>query len=165
MGTASPVRRPRERSPPDCMAGRSAGTHRGTRQQSDSIALLPIQLNQTAGGETSQHGDDAVFDAVFGAIGVRSRTCVEFGAYDLKTYSNIYPPWTVGWRALLIEGDPVRHAKVCADYRAHPQHTDTRVEIENRFVAESGPDSLPHILEEHGFPTDMELVSIDVDGL
>jgi hypothetical protein len=96
----------------------------------DSIELLSIQLSQTAGGETSQHGENGVIDAVFGAIGVRSRTCVEFGAYDLEAYSNIYPLWTAGWRALLIEGDLVRHAKLCADYRAHPQHADTRVEIE-----------------------------------
>ena len=130
----------------------------------DSIELLSIQLSQMAGGETSQHGENGVIDAVFGAIGVRSRTCVEFGAYDLEAYSNIYPLWTAGWRALLIEGDLVRHAKLCADYRAHPQHADTRVEIENRFVAESGPDSLDHILEEHGFPTDVDLVSIDIDG-
>ena len=38
------------------------------------------------------------------------------------------------------------------------------MEIKNRFVAESGPDSLDHILEEHGFPTDLDLVSIDIDG-
>lgn len=147
------------------VAGRSGGSRRRTRKQSDSIEFLPIQLSQMVCGESSQHGENGVIDAVFGAIGIRSRTCVEFGAFDLKAYSNVYPLWTAGWRALLIEGDPERHAKLCADYRAHPQHADTHVEIEKRFVAASGPDSLDRILEERGFPTDVDLVCIDVDGL
>jgi hypothetical protein len=126
---------------------------------------LVIQLSQTVGGAHSQHGENGVIEAVFEAIGVSSRTCVEFGAYHLEKGSNVYPLWTDGWRALLIEGDLEQYAKICADYRAHPRHADGRVEIDNRFVTPTGPDSLDRILEEHGFPVDVDLVSIDVDGL
>jgi hypothetical protein len=125
---------------------------------------MPIRLSQTTFGDCSQHGEHGVIDAVFRQIGVQTRTCVEFGAYDLKRFSNVYPLWTSGWRALLIEGDARRYAKLRSDYAAHPQHGERRVHIVNRFVSETGPDSLECILTEHGFPTDVDLLSIDVDG-
>lgn len=125
---------------------------------------MAIGLNEKRSGEDSQHGESGVIDAVFEAIGIESHTCVEFGAYDLKTYSNVYHLWTNGWRALLIEGDPERCTKIRSDYRSHPQYEEQRVEIANRFVSEDGADSLDNILEEYDFPTDVDLVSIDVDG-
>ncbi len=125
---------------------------------------MPILLSQTASGDDSQHGENGVIDAVFGQIGVKSRTCVEFGAYDLKRLSNVYPLWTSGWKALLIEGDRRRYAKLRFDYAAHPQHGQGRVDVAKRFVAETGADSLDCILTEHGFPIDVDLVSVDVDG-
>jgi hypothetical protein len=116
-------------------------------------------------GESSQHGEHAVIDAVFREIGVKSRTCVEFGAYDLSRLSNVYPLWTSGWKTLLIEGDPELFAKLEADYMAHPLRAEANMQLANRFVGSDGPDSLDRILEEYGFPTDPDLVSIDVDGL
>lgn len=125
---------------------------------------MAIRLSETAVVGCSQNGEQGVIDAVFREIGVKSRTCVEFGAYDLKKASNVYPLWTDGWRALLIEGDKRRYEKLRSDYAAHPQHEDQRVQIANRFVSENGADSLDRILAEHDFPTDVDLVSIDVDG-
>ena len=130
-----------------------------------TFSAVGIRLDQAVAGDGSQHGEHGVIEAVFSAIGVRSRTCVEFGAYDLRALSNVYPLWTSGWRALLIEGDAGRYAKLLADYRAHPQHAEGRVELDHRFVAERGPDSLDSILAEHGFPDEPDLVCIDVDGL
>lgn len=106
-----------------------------------------------------------MIEAVFAEIGVSSRTCVEFGANDLVGFSNVYPLWSSGWQTLLIEGDPGLFAKLESDYAAHPARATSNVQLANRFVAQSGPDSLDRILEEHGFPTEPDLVSIDVDGL
>ncbi len=125
---------------------------------------MPVRLSQTTSGKYSQHGEHGVIEAVFREIGVKSRTCVEFGAYDLRLFSNVYPLWTKGWRALLIEGDPERYAKLKSDYAAHSRHENQCVQLENRWVAEAGADSLDSILAQNGFPTDVDLVSIDVDG-
>src|SRR5439155_1076035 len=38
-------------------------------------------------------------------------------------------------------------------------------EIANRFVSEAGKDGLDNILAEYEFPTEVDFVSIDVDGL
>jgi hypothetical protein len=127
--------------------------------------FLAIHLNQATSGASSQHGEHGVIEAVFREIGVTSHTCVEFGAYDLGRLSNVYALWTSGWRTLLIEGDPELYAKLKVDYAAHPLRDEGNVQLANRFVAPTGPDSLDRILEEYGFPTDLDLVSIDVDGL
>ncbi len=125
----------------------------------------PIRLSETTSGTASQHGENGVIAAIFDAIGVTSRTCVEFGAYDLTGFSNVYPLWSSGWQALLIEGDPRRFAKLASDYTAHPARDDSRVQLANRFVTPSGADSLDCILEQYSFPVEPDLVSIDVDGL
>lgn len=125
---------------------------------------MPICLQQFKSGRYSQHGEEGVIDAVFREIGVESKTCVEFGAYELQKLSNVYSLWTNGWKALLMEGDRDRYAGLLRDYAAHPQAGEQRVSIANRFVAEDGPDSLDSILSEYGFPADLDLVSIDVDG-
>jgi methyltransferase FkbM-like protein len=89
---------------------------------------------------------------------------VEFGAYQLKAYSNVYRLWTSGWRALLIEGDPTRFRKLEIDYAEHPDHEGI-VTFEPCFVTAAGPHSLDEILTKHGFPREVDFVSIDVDGI
>jgi hypothetical protein len=126
---------------------------------------VPVRLDQHASGENSQHGEAGMIDAVFREIGARTRTCVEFGAYDLERFSNVAPLWRSGWQALLIEGNREYYEKIRRQYEAHPSRGKDGVRVVNRFVAASGPDSLDSILEEHGMPADPDLVSIDVDGL
>ncbi len=126
---------------------------------------MPICLQQFKSGRYSQHGEEGVIDAVFREIGVESKTCVEFGAFELQKLSNVYYSlWTNGWKALLIEGNQYQYAGLLRDYAAHPQAGEQSVSIANRFVAEDGPDSLDRILSEYRFPADLDLVSIDVDG-
>lgn len=125
---------------------------------------MPICLEQFKSGSYSQHGEEGVIEAIFREIGMKSKSCVECGAYELRQLSNVYSLWTNGWKALLIEGDRERYARLTRDYAAHPQAGELRVSIANRFVAEDGPDSLDCILSEYKLPTDLDLVSIDVDG-
>ena len=126
---------------------------------------MPISLRESAGGQYSQHGEEGVIQAIFNEIGVKTKTCVEIGAYRLQRISNVYSLWTNGWKALLIEGDPMRYKRLVQDYAAHPQAREQRVTIVNRFGAEEGPDSLDTILASQRFPSDFDLLCIDVDGL
>jgi hypothetical protein len=126
---------------------------------------MPLRLDQHASGATSQHGEEGMIRAVFDEIGVRSRTCVEFGAYDIERFSNVHSLWhDEGWRALLIEGDAARLKELRGQHEALPEDLRRRVTIARRFVTEDGPDRLDAILAEHGLPTDLDLLSIDVDG-
>lgn len=126
---------------------------------------MPIRLRDAAGGRYSQHGEEGVIQAVFKELGVKTGTCVDIGAFDLQLISNVYPLWTNGWKALLVEGDRMRFRKLLRQYASHPQASEQRVSIVNRLVAEEGPDSLDNILTAQEVPADFDLLSIDVDGL
>ena len=125
---------------------------------------MSIRLADCKSTVKSQHGEDGVIAAVFREIGVSSRTCVEFGAYDMQRLSNVFPLWTNGWKCLLIEGDAERYRKLVSDFAAYPGSAELRVSIANGYVQEAGANSLDNILSKHEFPTDLDLVSIDVDG-
>ena len=125
---------------------------------------MSIRLADCKSTVKSQHGEDGVIAAVFREIGVSSRTCVEFGAYDMQRLSNVFPLWTNGWKCLLIEGDAERYRKLVSDFAAYPGSAELRVSIANGYVQEAGANSLDNILSKHEFPIDLDLVSIDVDG-
>jgi hypothetical protein len=126
---------------------------------------MAIRLADHKSAIRSQHGEDGVIAAIFHEIGTKSKTCVEFGAYDLRDASNVYPLWTTGWKTLLIEGNAKRYRKLVADYAAYPGSADLHVSIANKYVDADGPNSLDNILSEFNFPVDLDLVVIDVDGM
>src|ERR671919_782078 len=119
-------------------------------------------LNQFASDVTSQCGEDGVIEKIFEIIGRRNKWCVEFGAWDVKHFSNVYNLiQNHGWNGVLIEGDRERFKELTQTYagnvRAHPV-----CEIVG-FDPDS--DSLDHILASiPGCPNDIDFVSIDVDG-
>jgi hypothetical protein len=107
-------------------------------------------------------------NAILDAILPTHKYCVEFGAFDLRQYSNTYPLWAdLGWNALLIEGDGQKYqslrqdyANLCASGRIAGQ-----VQLLNRMVGLSDNDSIDAILKEVNAPRDLDFMSIDVDGI
>lgn len=59
----------------------------------------------------SQFGEDGLIAAIFDRIGVTDRCCFEIGAADGLFYSNTLQWRDQGWRAVLIEKDPVQWEK------------------------------------------------------
>src|SRR5262245_58008797 len=101
------------------------------------VLPMSVRLADCKSTVKSQHGQDGVVAAVFREIGVSSRTCVEFGAFDLQRFSNVFPLWTNGWKCLLIEGDAERHRKLVSDFAAYPGSAELRVSIANAYVQEA----------------------------
>lgn len=110
---------------------------------------------------TSQNGEDGIIEHVFALLPPSSRYCVEFGAWDGKTFSNT---WNLihrhGWAGLLIEGDAERFAVLAAE-----NATRGDVHCLNRWVDFEGPNSLDALLAEVNAPSAIDLVSIDIDGI
>jgi hypothetical protein len=108
----------------------------------------------------SQFGEDGVTAEILRRIGAREQTCIEFGAWDGLHLSNTAHLWkALGWQALLIEGHPDRYRELVANTRPFP-----RVTTLCRMVTPAGPGSLEHLLTESGFPRDIDVLSIDIDG-
>lgn len=130
-----------------------------------------IDLRACKSSVTSQDGENGVIAAVFDAIGLTTRVCIEFGAYNLRTYSNVFPLWSQqGWHAVLIEGDAGRVAALEREYqllKGSGGATGT-AEVVAAFVTPQGPGSLDAlvcpIMDRRG-GGEPDLVSIDIDGM
>ncbi len=127
-----------------------------------------IVLRDFARDITSQNGENGIIDKVFKVIGTTGMVCVEFGAHHLTHISNVAPLWMdQGWRTVLIEGDAFLCRGIRDDYgryrRDHPGCGE--VTIVETFVTPRGEDSLDNILARLKTPVDLDLISIDVDGI
>jgi hypothetical protein len=113
-----------------------------------------------AGNVTSQSGEDGILAEIFRRIGTAHRSCVEFGAWNGKHLSNTWSMWhEQGWRAVLIEGEPERHAALASSLADFP-----RVRAICAYVRPEGENSLDSLLARCGLERDFDLLSIDVDG-
>ncbi len=105
----------------------------------------------------SQFGEDGAVEAIFEAIGTANRVCLEVGAGDGIFFSNTRQWVEKGWRAILIEKDPVLFERLKANA------TGDWV-LENIEIGTDAPNSLDAILAKHGAPKDIDLLSLDIDG-
>lgn len=109
----------------------------------------------------SQRGEDGMIEKIFEIAGMDNRYCVEFGAWDGKLHSNT---WNLlkkhGWGGLLIEANEEKFAELEAEYA-----DANDVSLLSTLVGTTGEHTLDAILAEAGAPRDMDLLSIDVDGL
>jgi hypothetical protein len=117
----------------------------------------PINFRKTV---TSQWGDDGIIEEIFKRIGVENKFCVEFGAWDGKYLSNVWDLWhNNGWSAILIEGEAERAKalqKSTQDFE--------KVKPYNAFVSPQGENSLDQILTKLKAPTNLDFLSVDIDG-
>lgn len=107
----------------------------------------------------SQFGEDGILREIFARIGEGGRRACEFGAWDGKYCSNVAALIEQGWSALLIEADQKKYAELLENYRSNE-----RVVTCCSLVESEGDGSLEMILERTGFGSDLDLLSIDIDG-
>jgi hypothetical protein len=124
------------------------------RLRRDCAWLLDHRANVT-----SQIGQDGILAKIFEVIGEGERFCVEFGAWDGKHLSNT---WNLiankGWGGILIESDPTKFQGLAL---THPYR---RIKALNQFVHWRGENALDNVLLRNGAPSQIDLMSIDVDG-
>ena len=63
------------------------------------------RLSEHASNTYSQFGEDGIIEKIFQIIGVNSKVCIEFGAWDGFYLSNTANLWTNGWKGILIEAE------------------------------------------------------------
>jgi len=123
-----------------------------------------IDLREFRESQTSQYGENGIITKIFQEIESENQHCVEFGAYNLKKLSNVFPLWNKrGWDALLIEGDQKRFDQLEHDYQDYGRPKN--VDIVKSMVKTIGENSLDNILRKNNIPKNLDLISIDVDGM
>lgn len=117
----------------------------------------PVYLAKHEGQVYSQFGEDGVLEKIFELVPPGPRFAVEFGSGDGVSLSNSRNLiLNHGFGALLIEGD-----EDLAAYGAEAYANFPRVESLHAWVY---PGNVEILFEEHGVPTDLDLLSIDIDS-
>jgi hypothetical protein len=116
------------------------------------------KLSDYARNEYSQFGEDGIIEQIFKILGISSKVCVEFGAWDGFYLSNTANLWTNGWKAILIEADKTKYKELVKNVKEY------NCRCINAFVGYEGSNTLENILKRQGISDDIDLLSIDVDG-
>ena len=111
---------------------------------------------------TSQNGEDGIIEHLISCIGHSSdRYVVEFGAWDGKHLSNVYNLITKkGYSGCLIEADQERFDSLRANFGG-----SSGITCLNKIVHFEGNDTLDNILANIKAPLDIDVLSIDIDGV
>jgi len=108
----------------------------------------------------SQFGEGGIIEKIFEIIEKKSKTAIEFGAWDGIHLSNTANLWMhQQWNAILIESDPLR----CMDLYTNTSKFPNVVSICKK-VGITKDDSLEAILKSYNISSDIDLLSIDIDG-
>lgn len=110
----------------------------------------------------SQYGEDGVVKELLRRISEMeplNNWCVEFGAWDGLHLSNTARLIREeNYSAVFIEGNPKKHRELCRNF------PETNIIKICEFVNFEGPTSLENILLKAEIPTDLDFLSIDIDG-
>lgn len=110
---------------------------------------------------TSQFGEDGIIEAINQIINPVNKYCIEFGAWDGKYLSNCYQLiMKQGWSGCLIEGDKNKFNHLVINHGSNP-----KIKCVNRFITSEAPDDLDSILDSISSPKNIDILSIDVDGM
>jgi hypothetical protein len=118
-------------------------------------AVLPYPERLTASRFRllSQNQEDGVLWALFNQIGTTSKTFVELGSGATGGNAAMLAG-EFGWTGLLVEGD---QGKIEYAGRRFPRTT--------AVCAWITPDTVNDLLAKHGFTGEVDLLSVDVDGV
>jgi len=117
----------------------------------------PVDLRAAERKVFSQFGEDGVIEKVFELIEPTARYCVEFGAHNGKTNSNVRNlVVNHDWSCFQIEGDEKKAAKLAANYADYPKNKSQQAWV--------WPGNVELLFEEAGVPKDLDLLVIDIDS-
>jgi hypothetical protein len=116
-------------------------------------------LLQHASNVTSENGEDGIISKALELLPQRNGWCIEFGAWDGRKASNTYNLITASaYRGVLIEADPVRFRDL---QKTHDPQKNIMI---NATVGFDARDSLDVLLSDRQVPSDVDVLSIDIDG-
>ncbi|MBW4481202.1 MAG: glycosyltransferase [Tildeniella torsiva UHER 1998/13D] len=110
----------------------------------------------------SQADEDGLLLYIFALIGTTNKYCIDIAAgHPVGANStNLIVNW--GWHGLLIEGNPDLVAASQQFYAKNPNTFIFPPQIVNAWVT---AESINSLIAEHGFTGDIDLLSLDIDGI
>lgn len=107
----------------------------------------------------SQFGEDGIIEKIFEIVPIKSKTCVEFGAWDGIWLSNTANLWkNKGWKAVLIESNLEKYKEIFTNSINHDV-----LAINSTVGFNNETDSIDYLLKNNNINS-VDLISIDIDG-
>ncbi|MDG2049147.1 MAG: hypothetical protein P8M78_03195 [Myxococcota bacterium] len=129
----------------------------GCTEEHPSPRVNPVDLRAAEATVFSQFGEDGVIEKIFEIIPPTDKYIVAFGAHDGVTNSNARNLiLNHGWGGLLIEGDPMRAAKLAQVYGDNKAVTTMEEWV--------FPGNIELLFEDAGVPENFDLLVIDIDS-
>jgi len=117
-------------------------------------------LNKFKKNINSQYGEDGIIEYLLDILTNVPKTCCEFGARDGIELSNTYRLVTdEGFNSILFEGDEQYFKKLYESFK-----NNEKIKLFNYMIKPSGPDSLDSIFKKNNLPTELGVLSIDIDS-
>ncbi len=141
---------------------------RGTQQllarryQQDAAQGITHPMMEVEFRNHSQTGEDGILNYLFSIVGAGNRTVVEIGAGDGRECNSANLIINHGWSALLCDGSE-KNAAIARQYYAN--HPDTWINPPEFFQGWLCAENINEIVAQHGFRGEIDLLSIDVDGV
>jgi SAM-dependent methyltransferase len=104
----------------------------------------------------SQHGEDGVIAEILSRVGISSRAFVEFGIETGREGNCVFLADVLEWRGLFIEPNYEFHTQLARKYAGTPRITTLQTAVT--------PDNVESLFMQSGVPTEIDVLSIDVDG-
>jgi hypothetical protein len=105
----------------------------------------------------SQNGEDGVISEILSRAGVTERWFVEFGIGSGHEGNCVLLADAYGWEGLFCEPDPEFFEQLAHKYQHNPRIRTAQVRV--------APTNVERIFEQYGVPTDLDVLSIDVDTI
>jgi hypothetical protein len=112
----------------------------------------------------SQNGEDGVLNEIINRLGAMipvQGTCVEFGAWDGKKFSNTFSLVEKGWSAVYIEENEVRFDDLIQTSKRYPKVIPICAKVDHKKF---GTNSLDNILKKTPLQKNFDILSIDIDS-
>jgi hypothetical protein len=141
-----------------------AAAQAALRESYRSVARNPLEvpLSEYGFSAYSQTDEDGILLYLASAVGTTNRVAVEICAGDGLECNAANLILNHGWHALLVDGDPANVARAKSFYsrsRASRIHPPACVQ---EWVTR---DSVNTMVESHGFSGEIDLLSLDLDGV
>jgi hypothetical protein len=153
-----------EREPPRSPVGPDAATQlllALTYRRLAAEGNLP-GLSEAGFKAYSQTDEDGLLWYIFSLIGARAKSCVEICAGDGTECNTANLILNHGWTGLLVDGNQELVERGRLFYRASPQ---SYVDPPQFICAWVTRGNVNQLLTEHGWKGEIDLLSIDVDGV
>jgi len=121
-----------------------------------------LKLNDVGFRCYSQHEEDGILLFIFSLIGTTNKLCVEICAGDGVECNTANLILNHRWIGLLCDGDARNIKKAKAFYGSHPDAKYWPPTILHHWITR---DNVNTLLASHGFQGDIDLLSLDVDGV